>query len=144
MALAGAHALCAERPFFPRRHRREPGRAAAPAGAHLDPRAPARPHDQHRHRAAGDGPHGLGRPPLSQQLAAQVEQRYDTRLLEIYGSTETGQIAVRRPTHSAEWQLWPGSRFFVRDGDTWAEGGHIEQPTCACAMCWKASGRVAS
>jgi len=38
--------------------------------------------------------------PLAQQLAAEVEQRFNTRLLEIYGSTETGQIAARRPTHT--------------------------------------------
>ncbi len=55
-----------------------------------------------------------------------------TRLLEIYGSTETGEIALRRPTHSPEWQLWPGVTLSARDGETWAQGGHIEQPTRMC------------
>ena len=48
--------------------------------------------------------------PLSQNLAREVEQRFQTRLLEIYGSTETGQIASRRTAETAEWQLSPGVR----------------------------------
>ena len=70
--------------------------------------------------------------PLAQQLAAEVEQRFTTQLLEIYGSTETGQIAARRPTHTPEWRLWPGVTLSVQDGETWAQGGHIEQPTRMC------------
>ena len=61
-----------------------------------------------------------------------MEQRFNTRLLEIYGSTETGQISARRPTHTPEWRLWPGVTLSVRDGETWAQGGHIEQPTRLC------------
>ncbi len=58
-----------------------------------------------------------------------MEERFATRLLEIYGSTETGQIAVRRPTATAEWRLWPGVSLQTRGPETWAQGGHIEQPT---------------
>jgi len=67
--------------------------------------------------------------PLARQLAAETERRFDTRLLEIYGSTETGQIAVRRPSHTAEWRLWPGVSLEAESDGTWARGGHIEQPT---------------
>jgi acyl-coenzyme A synthetase/AMP-(fatty) acid ligase len=67
--------------------------------------------------------------PLATQLAAEVEQRCRTRLLEIYGSTETGSIAVRQPTATAEWWLWPRVTLESRGEETWAEGGHIEQPT---------------
>jgi acyl-coenzyme A synthetase/AMP-(fatty) acid ligase len=49
-------------------------------------------------------------------------------LLEIYGSTETGQIASRRTTESPEWRLFPGVTLAARDGGTWASGGHVEQP----------------
>ncbi len=70
--------------------------------------------------------------PLSGQLAAEVEQRCQTRLLEIYGTTETGSIAVRRTTQTAVWRLWPEVTFEPRDGETWAHGGHIEQPTRMC------------
>ena len=65
--------------------------------------------------------------PLTQQLAAEAEARFDTQLLEIYGSTETGEIAARRPTHTAEWRLWPGVRLSLEGENSWAQGGHIEQ-----------------
>lgn len=67
--------------------------------------------------------------PLATQLAGEVEQRCRTRLLEIYGSTETGSIAVRQPTATAEWWLWPRVTLESRGEETWAQGGHIEQPT---------------
>jgi acyl-coenzyme A synthetase/AMP-(fatty) acid ligase len=67
--------------------------------------------------------------PLATQLAGEVERRCRTRLLEIYGSTETGSIAVRQPTATAEWWLWPRVTLESRGEETWAQGGHIEQPT---------------
>jgi acyl-coenzyme A synthetase/AMP-(fatty) acid ligase len=67
--------------------------------------------------------------PLATTLAADVETRLGAPLAEIYGSTETGQIASRRTAHGAEWQLWPGVRLELRDGRSWASGGHIEVPT---------------
>ena len=70
--------------------------------------------------------------PLSQNLAREVEQRFATRLLEIYGSTETGQIASRRTAQEVEWQLFEGVRLFSKAEETWAEGGHVEQPTPMC------------
>jgi len=131
LALGCGHALCAERPFYPAditgvlaavprprilistpihlRALLESGLALPPADLIVSSTAP-----------------------LAQQLAAEVEQRCNTRLLEIYGSTETGQIALRRPTHSPEWRLWPGVTLSVRDGETWAQGAHIEQPTRLC------------
>ncbi|HEY0768539.1 MAG TPA: AMP-binding protein [Steroidobacteraceae bacterium] len=131
LALGSGHALCAERPFYPAdiagvlsavprprilistpihlRALLESGIAPAPADLIVSSTAP-----------------------LAQQLAAEVEQRFNTRLLEIYGSTETGQIAVRRPTHSPEWRLWSGVTLSVKDNETWAQGGHIEQPTRMC------------
>ena len=39
--------------------------------------------------------------PLSPQLALDAERRFAARLLEIYGSTETGQIAMRRTVEDA-------------------------------------------
>ena len=70
--------------------------------------------------------------PLSQNLAREVENRFETRLLEIYGSTETGQIASRRTAESVEWQLFNGVRLFAAAERTWAEGAHVEQPTPMC------------
>jgi acyl-coenzyme A synthetase/AMP-(fatty) acid ligase len=67
--------------------------------------------------------------PLSPQLASAVEARLRAPLMEIYGSTETGQIASRRTTESAEWLLYPGVRLSADQGGTSACGGHVEQPT---------------
>jgi len=67
--------------------------------------------------------------PLDTELARAVEDRLSCPLIEIYGSTETGQIASRWPTRTSEWQLWPGVVLSQRDGRTWAEGGHVEAPT---------------
>jgi acyl-coenzyme A synthetase/AMP-(fatty) acid ligase len=49
--------------------------------------------------------------------------------MEIYGSTETGLIATRRPTQTAEWQLLPGIKLTVADDCVYAYGGHIEAAT---------------
>jgi len=70
--------------------------------------------------------------PLSQELAREVEDKYRTSLLEIYGSTETGQIAIRRTADTAAWRLWPGVRLSVVNEQVFAQGGHIEQLTPMC------------
>ncbi len=67
--------------------------------------------------------------PLSQDLAREVEAKFATTLLEIYGSTETGQIALRRTAESAVWRLWPGVRLQVANEQVFAHGGHVEQLT---------------
>ncbi|MDZ7593940.1 MAG: AMP-binding protein [Thiobacillus sp.] len=67
--------------------------------------------------------------PLSQDLANEAESRFGAPLHEIYGCTETGQLASRRTTAGDEWQTLGGVRL-RREGPTlWAEGGHIEHPT---------------
>ena len=67
--------------------------------------------------------------PLSRDLAREVEARFRTALLEIYGSTETGQIALRRTAESAVWRLWPDVRLKVSGHQVFAHGGHVEQMT---------------
>ncbi len=67
--------------------------------------------------------------PMPPQLALAVEARLGAPLLEIYGSTETGQIASRHTTKTAEWTLFPGVTLHTAEGRMWASGGHVEQPT---------------
>jgi acyl-coenzyme A synthetase/AMP-(fatty) acid ligase len=67
--------------------------------------------------------------PLSAQLAQDIEARCNAPLTEIYGSTETGQIATRRPTQTAQWQLLPGIKLVVEGDRVRASGAHIETPT---------------
>ena len=66
--------------------------------------------------------------PLSEALAHKAENSLKAPLIEIYGSTETGQIATRHTTKSAEWQLLPNVKLVQREEYIWAEGGHIEKP----------------
>ena len=70
--------------------------------------------------------------PLAQSLAREAEEKFAARLLEIYGSTETGQIAMRRSADSAVWRLWPDVRLSADEGQVFAHGGHVEQRTPMC------------
>ena len=70
--------------------------------------------------------------PLDQDLARAVEVKFRTTLLEIYGSTETGQIAMRRTAQALSWRLWPGVRLQVSNEQVFAQGGHVEQLTAMC------------
>jgi len=66
--------------------------------------------------------------PLSEKLAEETESKLKANLLEIYGCTETGQLATRSPTQSPQWQLFDGIEFNEKDGQIWASGGHVEKP----------------
>lgn len=131
LALQSGSALCAERPFFP-----------ADVCSALD----ALPHP----RTLVSTPIHLrallasqtavptvdlivsATAPLPQELAKEAEQRFRAPLLEIYGSTESGQLATRRTARDREWRLWPGVCLTLEDGRAWARGGHVEQPTPMC------------
>jgi acyl-coenzyme A synthetase/AMP-(fatty) acid ligase len=67
--------------------------------------------------------------PLSRDLAGEAETRFAAPLFEIYGCTETGQIASRRTTSGAAWQTFPDVCLRCEGEDVWAEGGHVEAPT---------------
>ena len=64
---------------------------------------------------------------LSERLAREVEARCGAPLLEIYGSTETGQIASRRTAR--ERPGIPEVRLQVSADRCWAQGGHVQSPT---------------
>ncbi|MFC5430606.1 AMP-binding protein [Paraburkholderia denitrificans] len=86
--------------------------------------------------------------PLPPTLAREAEARLAAPLIEIYGSTETGQIATRRTAQGDPWRLLAGVRLDTSpqahgDGQdnrasneagddggpcAWASGGHIEEP----------------
>lgn len=54
--------------------------------------------------------------PLAPDLARAVEVQLGAPLLEIYGATEVGQIATRRPTQGDAWTLMTGN-VLVQDGE---------------------------
>ena len=71
--------------------------------------------------------------PLDQTLACAVEQRLGAPLLEIYGSTETGQIASRRTAQTDIWTLFPGVVLTETPGGAvHAQGGHLADPVPLC------------
>jgi acyl-coenzyme A synthetase/AMP-(fatty) acid ligase len=65
---------------------------------------------------------------LSEGLAAEAEIRLGAPVVEIYGSTETGQIATRQPVRQADWQLYDGISLQKEQGAIIASGGHLEGP----------------
>jgi acyl-coenzyme A synthetase/AMP-(fatty) acid ligase len=67
--------------------------------------------------------------PLSVALARQAEERTGARLYEIYGCTEAGQVATRRPTESVEWHALDGMRVWNEGEQAMCAGAHVEAPT---------------
>jgi acyl-coenzyme A synthetase/AMP-(fatty) acid ligase len=131
LALLSGNAFSAERPFYP-------ADIAAAIDALPPPRALISTPIHLRTLLAADvelPPIDLivsATAPLEPDLAGQVERKFATRLLEIYGSTETGQIATRRTAESATWTLWPEVRLNARGEQVFAQGGHVEQMTAMC------------
>jgi acyl-coenzyme A synthetase/AMP-(fatty) acid ligase len=131
LALLSGNAFSAERPFYP-------ADVVASVGAVPEPRVLITTPVHLRALLAAD----LQLPatelivsataPLARDLAIDVGARFSTRLLEIYGSTETGQIATRHTASSAAWHLWPDVRLVEREGQIFANGGHVEQLTPLC------------
>lgn len=67
--------------------------------------------------------------PLAVSLAAQAERQFGAPVVEIYGSTETGQIATRRTAQTEAWWLLPGIELQINDTSAIASGGHLAAPT---------------
>lgn len=64
--------------------------------------------------------------PLSLELAKEVENRLGAPIMEIYGSTETGQLATRCPTLQTEWDTFADIVLTKNQDTTTATGGHLE------------------
>lgn len=60
--------------------------------------------------------------PLSPQLAAEAEARFQCPLQEIYGCTEAGQIGIRRTTETPDWSCFGGMTLRQDHHGTWASG----------------------
>jgi acyl-coenzyme A synthetase/AMP-(fatty) acid ligase len=67
--------------------------------------------------------------PLSPQLAVRAEAVLAAPLMEIYGCTEAGQVASRRPTIGVEWQTYDGIELSGDGTETVVQGGHVPEPT---------------
>lgn len=65
---------------------------------------------------------------LGAELAQAVEQRWRAPLWEIYGSTETGALATRRPAHEAPFRVMEGVALRELAGGVEARGGQLDDP----------------
>lgn len=66
--------------------------------------------------------------PLAADHAQRSESLLDAPVVEIYGSTETGGIAWRRQTHSADWTPLPGVEIRVEDARLALRSAFLEAP----------------
>lgn len=66
--------------------------------------------------------------PLAPGIAAQAEALVDAPVLEIYGSTETGAVALRRTAHEPLWRALPGVALSPVAEGTEARGSHFTSP----------------
>jgi acyl-coenzyme A synthetase/AMP-(fatty) acid ligase len=71
--------------------------------------------------------------PLSPQLAQQSERVFGGPLVEIYGCTEAGQVAMRRTAETEVWRTMGQLRVraVMQDGEERyaVHGGHVTEPT---------------
>jgi acyl-coenzyme A synthetase/AMP-(fatty) acid ligase len=65
--------------------------------------------------------------PLSLQLATATEAAFTAPLFEIYGCSEAGQIAMRRPVEAAEWRCLDGINLRQDANGTWACGEIVRE-----------------
>lgn len=67
--------------------------------------------------------------PLSAELAATVEAQFSTRVIELFGSTETCVIAQRRAALDEPWSLYDGVELHPQPDGTLVTAAHFLEPT---------------
>lgn len=121
------YALGAERPFYPEDIRRALAARPAPAVLVTTP--------LHIRACVLDGVEFppldfvlSSTAPLDAALAAEAEARYATRIVEFFGSTETGAIASRRQAETGTWRSFDGIRVQATDDGFRVEAPHLPAP----------------
>lgn len=66
--------------------------------------------------------------PLAETLAQQTEALVGAPVLEIYGSTETGVLAMRRTARESRWLPVQGVQLEAAEGATEVRGSHFASP----------------
>lgn len=67
--------------------------------------------------------------PLDVELAKRAENTLNTRILEQYGTTETGGIATRFITSNTIWQTLDQVKVYLKNHQVYAEAPHLSVPT---------------
>lgn len=63
--------------------------------------------------------------PLDPELASAIETRHTTCVYEIYGCSEVGSMARRRPSHEEAWTPFPGFQLTPEGSQVWAGARHL-------------------
>jgi len=63
--------------------------------------------------------------PLGWELAKEVEKRMNTRVMEIFGCTEVGSMAVRETLKNEVWALYSGITIYQSNGHTYIHAPHV-------------------
>lgn len=63
--------------------------------------------------------------PLLNELAQKAEKYFSAPVMEIFGSTESGQTATRRTLDGDQWSPMPGVRFFAGADNKFFADSHI-------------------
>lgn len=66
--------------------------------------------------------------PLSAELAADAEARFNCEVREMFGSTETCVIAHRRTAKSSTWHLYPAVTLTAAEEGTWVKRDSLPTP----------------
>jgi acyl-coenzyme A synthetase/AMP-(fatty) acid ligase len=114
-ALTAQSFLCDSRPFYPADVRRALEAMPAPrvllsTPAHLKVLADAAVELPPLERVVS------ATAPLQVELARRIEAAWNTQLVEIYGCTEAGVMAHRRPAHSESWCTFDGGSMTATEG----------------------------
>ena len=116
LALQGGCAMVADRPFFPADILATLAQLPRPTLLVTTP--------VHLRALLGASPPGVGpdliisaTAPLAADMAHEVEGHFGAPLLEIYGSTESGQVASRRTIDGELWQALDGVRMTTQASD---------------------------
>jgi acyl-coenzyme A synthetase/AMP-(fatty) acid ligase len=67
--------------------------------------------------------------PLDAELADRIEARYATRVIEVFGSTETCVIAHRRAALGEPWNLYPNVKLHPQPDGTLVDAPYFPAPT---------------
>lgn len=63
--------------------------------------------------------------PLDPELARRIEDRRSTKVREIYGCSETGSLARRKPVREESWSLFRGASLTIENGLVRASAPHL-------------------
>ena len=66
--------------------------------------------------------------PLDKDLASQAERDFQTRVMEFYGSTETGAIASRRQAEGESWQVFDDIHVSLDEAGFRVDAAYFIQP----------------